>query len=345
MGEKGFALSHSALPDCPHAAEREGPHAGRPAHTLWRTMNQAKGIAIAVGNQKGGVGKTTNAVHLAAALGHGGYRVLLVDLDPAAGATKHLGLPTGSFAGSLELLTSDERVEALAVTDEMPTGVSLIPARPQLAELDTLLSKFADRTRLLERPLAEAREQFDFILLDTCPSAAATTTVAAYASVEWFLISAFPHPLSLGGLSEALGDIAEVRQHRNPELEVLGVVFSNVDPRATRLRAELESVVGDALPGRRFETVITQAVAIPEASGRGRTLFQMPRYEEHRAVLQYMCLAAEIEHRVFNRPGFLDGTLPPLDVEHLALERIDKRRRRRREPADDFDCWSMHSRL
>jgi chromosome partitioning protein len=307
-------------------------------------MNQAKGIAIAVGNQKGGVGKTTNAVHLAAALGHGGYRVLLVDLDPAAGATKHLGLPTGSFAGSLELLTSDERVEALAITDEMPTGVSLIPARPQLAELDTLLSKFVDRTRVLERPLAEAREKFDFIIMDTCPSAAATTTVAAYASVEWFLISAFPHPLSLGGLSEALGDVAEVRRHRNPELEVLGVVFSNVDPRATRLRAELESVVGEALPGRRFETVITQAVAIPEASGKGRTLFQLPRFQEHRAVLQYQCLAAEVEHRVQRRHEFLEGTLTPLDVEQLALEQFE-RRRRREQRAVDFDCWSMQSRL
>jgi chromosome partitioning protein len=287
------------------------------------------GIAIAVGNQKGGVGKTTNAVHLAAALGHGGYRVLLIDLDPAAGATKHLGLPTGSYAGSLELLTSDERVEALAITEGMPPGVLLIPARPQLAELDTLLSKFVDKTRLLERPIAEARERFDFIILDTCPSAAATTTVAAYASVEWFLISAFPHPLSLGGLSEALGDIAEVRRHRNPELEVLGVVFSNVDPRATRLRAELESVVGDALPGRQFETVISQAVAIPECSGRGRTLFQMPKYQEMRSALQYLCLAAEIEHRVLNRRAFLDATLMPLDVEQMALERVHRTRTRR----------------
>lgn len=179
-------------------------------------MDTPMGIAIAVGNQKGGVGKTTNAVHLAAALGHGGYRVLLVDLDPAAGATKHLGVPPGSYAGSLELLTSDERVEALAITADMPPGVSLIPSRPQLAELDSLLSKFVDRTRLLERPLTEARARYDFVILDTCPSAAATTTVAAYASVEWFLISAFPHPLSLGGLSEALGDIADVRQRRNP---------------------------------------------------------------------------------------------------------------------------------
>lgn len=294
------------------------------------TTTQPLGIAIAIGNQKGGVGKTTNAVHLAAALGYGGYRVLLIDLDPAAGATKHLGLPTGSYAGSLELLTSDERVEALAITEDMPKGVSLIPARPQLAELDSVLSKFVDRTRILERPLAEARQKFDFVILDTCPSAAATTTVAAYASVEWFLISAFPHPLSLGGLSEALGDIAEVRKHRNPELEVLGVVFSNVDPRATRLRAELEFVVAEALPGRQFETVISQAILIPECSGRGRTLFQMPKHHEHRATMQYLCLAAEIERRVHHRAEFLNGTLMPLDVEHLAMERLHRTLRRQR---------------
>lgn len=290
------------------------------------------GTAIAVGNQKGGVGKTTNAVHLAAALGHAGYRVLLIDLDPAAGATKHLGLPTTSYAGSLELLASEERVQALAVTEDMPRGVSLIPSRPQLSELDTVLSKFSDRTRILERPLKEAREHYDFILLDTCPSAAATTTVAAYACVEWFLLSAFPHPLALGGLAEALADIADVRRHRNADLEVLGVVFSNVDPRATRLRAELEQLVHEALPGRSFETVINQAIAIPESSGRGRTLFQMPRLKDHRATMQYLCLAAEVEHRVLHREEFLDGQLPPLDVEYAAIERWHRRERSAAKP-------------
>ncbi|MFA6043739.1 MAG: ParA family protein [Phycisphaerales bacterium] len=299
------------------------------------TTTPPLGLAIAVGNQKGGVGKTTNAVHLAAACGNSGYRVLLIDLDPAACATKHLGLATNSYAGSLELLTSDERVEALAVTDGMPSGVSLIPSRGQLAELDTVLSKFVDRTRILERPLEEARQRYDFIFLDTCPSAAATTTVAAYASVEWFLISAFPHPLSLGGLSEALNDIAEVRQYRNPELEVLGVIFSNVDPRATRLRGELEFVVGEALPGRQFETVITQAIVIPECSGKGRTLFQLPKHQEIRSAQQYMCLAAEVEHRVLHRAAFIDGSLPPLDVEQLVQDRlglVNKRTRRGYDP-------------
>jgi len=273
-----------------------------------------RGVLIAVGNQKGGVGKTTNTVHIAAALGQRGYKCLIIDLDPAACATKHLGVPENSFAGSLELFTTDETVESLAISDKMPKGVRLIPSRPQLSELDTVLSKYVDRTRILDKPIEVARKLYDFIFLDTAPAAAATTTVAAYSTAEWFLLSAFPHPLSLGGLTEAFNDIADVRKHRNPGLEVLGVVFTNVDGRATRLRSQLESVVNEALPGRRFGTHISQAVILPDLSGRGKTLFQLPRYTRLPVARQYMTLAREVDHRVLNREAFLAGTLEPLDL-------------------------------
>lgn len=276
-------------------------------------MNLAKCCVIAVGNQKGGVGKTTNTVHIAAALGVRGYRCLVMDLDPAAGATKHLGVQVNSFAGTLELLTSDETIENLAVTENMPQGVHLMPSRPQLSEVDNLLSKYVDRTHVLDRPIAEARRSYDFVFLDTGPSAAFTTTVAAYSTAEWFLLSAFPHPLSLGGLTEAFNDIADVRKHRNADLEVLGVIFTNVDGRATRLRAELERVVNEALPGRRFDTYISQAIALPKASGEGITLFQMAGYQDLPVAQQYMRIATELEHRIRNREAFLTGTLGLID--------------------------------
>lgn len=274
-------------------------------------MNESAtlGTVIAVGNQKGGVGKTTNSVNIAAALGQGSYRCLIIDLDPAAGATKHLGIPQNSFAGTLELLTTDETIDHLVITEKMPRGVDLIPSRAQLSELDTLLSKFVDRTTILERPIAEARKRYDFIFMDTAPAAADITTVAAYSTAEWFLLSAFPHPLSLGGLTEAFKDIADVRRHRNPKLEVLGVIFTNVDGRATRLRAELEVVVNAALPGRRFETSISQAVVLPELSGKGKTVFQVPGFTKLKVANQYLRLAAEIEHRVLHREAFLRGEL------------------------------------
>lgn len=278
---------------------------------------ERNGVVIAVGNQKGGVGKTTNTVHIAAALGQRGFQCLVMDLDPAAGSTKHLGVPVNSFSGSLELLTTDETVETLAISEKLPDGVHLIPSRPQLSEIDTLLSKYMDRTMILERPIAEARAKYDFIFLDTGPSAAFTTTVAAYSSAEWFLLSAFPHPLSLGGLTEAFNDIADVRRHRNPGLEVLGVVFTNVDGRATRLRAQLETVVHEALPGRRFDTFISQAVILPGVSGDGRTIFQLPKFWNLPVAQQYLKLSVELEHRVRNREAFLQGVLSTPDFSIL----------------------------
>jgi chromosome partitioning protein len=275
-----------------------------------------EGVVIALGNQKGGVGKTTNTIHLAAALGERGYQCLVIDLDPAAGATKHLGVPQNSFTGSLELLTTDETVESLVVTEKMPKGVHLIPSRPQLSELESVISKFIDRTTVLEKPLSLARERYDFIFLDTPPSAAAITTVAAYSTAEWFLLSAFLHPLSLAGLTEAFNDIADVRKHRNRKLEVLGVVFTNVDRRATRLRHQLETVVNEALPGRQFETSIPQAIVLPEISGQGITLFQMPNSSANPIANHYRQLADEVDHRVKNREAFLSGTLGPVEQPH-----------------------------
>src|SRR3954454_14832930 len=114
---------------------------------------ERKASVITLGNQKGGVGKSTNTVHLAAALGEKGYQCLILDLDPAAGATKHLGVPMASYAGTLELFTTSETPQTLAIGEGMPSGVHLIPARTQLSELDNMLSKFVDRTRILDRPL------------------------------------------------------------------------------------------------------------------------------------------------------------------------------------------------
>src|SRR5436305_6078369 len=134
-----------------------GTPGGPPAGRHMEAKRQRLGTLIAVGNQKGGVGKTTNTVHLAAALGEKGYEVLIIDLDPGAGATKHLGIPVQSFAGTLELLTTSETPRTLAIAEGMPKGVHLIPSRTQLSELDTLLSKFVDRTRILDRPIGLAR--------------------------------------------------------------------------------------------------------------------------------------------------------------------------------------------
>lgn len=272
--------------------------------------NFSSGKVIAVGNQKGGVGKSTNTVHIAAALGERGYSSLIVDLDPAAGATKLLGIPPQSFAGSLELLTTDETPQTLAVSEDMPKGIELIPARTQLSELDNLLSKFIDKTHILDKAIEQARESYDFIFLDTPPNPAFTTTIAAYSVSDWFLLSTFPHPLSVSGLNEALKDIADVRARRNPNLEVLGVVITSVDARSS-LWKEVEGVIKSCLPGRGFQTKISQAIEIAKLSGRGKTVLQAKMNQKIPVANQYRCLASEIEWRVVNRESFLQEELPP----------------------------------
>lgn len=275
-----------------------------------KTMS-TQGTVIAIGNQKGGTGKSTVTVHLAAALGLTGKRCLILDLDPASGATKHLGVPVDTYAGTLELITTDDPLETFVVTKGLPTGVELVPSRPQLAELEASLSRFTDRTRLLERTIDEARTGYDFVLLDTSPSAGFSTTVAAYSAAEWFLLTAFPHPLSLAGLSEAFRDIADVRRLRNPSLEVLGVLLTNVDRRAKRMRTQIDAAIEQAVPGRLFTTSISQAIAFPEASGLGCTVFQLPAGSQSASALQFLDLAWEVTHRVTGRDAFLRGELGP----------------------------------
>lgn len=270
-----------------------------------------RATVIAVGNQKGGTGKSTVSVHLAAALGLMGNRCLVIDLDPASGATRHLGVLADEFAGTLELLTTDEPFEGFVITKDMPRGVELIPSRPQLSDLDSRLSRFADRTRLLDRVMADARGGYDYIILDTAPTAASSTTLSAYGSADWFLLTAFPHPLSLAGLSEAFRDIGDVRRLRNPRLEILGVVLTNVDRRARRMQAEVQEALSDVVPGKQFRTVISQAAVVPEASGRGRTVFQLPKGDRLPSSQQFLDLAWEVVHRTTHRDAFTSGTLVP----------------------------------
>ncbi len=276
------------------------------------------GAVIAVGNQKGGVGKSTTSVHLAAALGLRGSRCLLIDLDPAAGATKHLGVSLDRYAGTLELMTGQGVLRELAVVEGMPVGVELIPSRPQLAELDVRLGRYADRTALLRLAAAEAKKDYHYVIFDTGPSVAATSTIAAYAAAEWFLLTAFPHPLSMAGLSEALADLAEVRRHCNPRLNVLGVLFCCVDRRASRMLVELEQLVDACVPERRFDVSVRQSALLPRLSGEGRTLMSDPRTLSHPAAAEYLKLSVEVEQRVHQPEAFARFELGRPDYSVLA---------------------------
>src|SRR3954469_9858966 len=269
--------------------------------------NSVPTTVIAVGNQKGGVAKTTNTVHLAAALGELGRRCLIIDLDSNQGATRTLGITSEVFLGSYEMLIGEEPAEDVIITNddegvELPQNVDLISARRNLENVDKALlqtNKFLITQDVLIEPLKSLAGKYDYIFLDTAPNAT-TPTVAAYKAAKWFILSAFPDPLAISGLTDALVDIRAAQQHGNPALRILGVVLSGIDGRKTRLASSLIDYVEEKFsvnggPSAKFKATISRSTVVPEASKLGKTVFQTD--PAHKVAQQYRALVREIEER------------------------------------------------
>lgn len=268
---------------------------------------------IAVGNQKGGVAKTTNTVHMAAALGERGRRCLIIDLDQGQGSTRSLGITSEAFLGTYEMLTGEEQAEDVIITNDdegvdLPPNVHIISARRNLDNLDVALlqkNKFAITQDVLIQPLKSLEGKYDYIFLDTPPNTS-TPTVAAYKAAKWFILSAFPDPLAISGITDALVDIHSAQRSGNPELRILGVVVSGIDGRKTRLATSLINYVEekfsvDGGPSAKFRTIVSRSTVVPEAQKLGKTIFQTD--PNHKIAQQYRELAIEIEERTGRLPS------------------------------------------
>jgi chromosome partitioning protein len=250
------------------------------------------GTVYAIANQKGGVGKTTTAVNVAACIAEAGYETLLVDIDPQANATVGLGLPKDAEPNVYDVLSGTvEAAEALLGT-AIP-GLTVMPSSPELAAATMELPRQPGSEGRLRDALTPIRDRFTYALLD-CPPSLGPLTVNALVAADRVIVPVQTEYYALEGLAGLLDTLALIQRELNPRLAVAGMLLTMHDGR-TRLSRDVEREVREHFPELVFDTVIPRNVRIGEAPSYGRPVIH---HDPHSAGAgAYFELAKEVAAR------------------------------------------------
>jgi chromosome partitioning protein len=224
------------------------------------------GTIYAIANQKGGVGKTTTAVNVAASIAEAGYRTLLVDLDAQCNATVALGLAKDQSPNVYDCLSGDLPLDA-AVTGTGFENLSAVPSTPELAGANVELPRLPGSETRLRESLGDVREQFLFTIFD-CPPSLGPLTVNALVAADRVIVPVQTEYFALEGLAGLLDTLSLIQRELNPRLTVAGMALTMHDGR-TRLARDVEREVREHFPELVFDTVIPRNVRVGEAPSFG----------------------------------------------------------------------------
>lgn len=249
---------------------------------------------IAFANQKGGVGKTTSAVNIAASVGILGKKVLLVDLDPQGNTTSGVGISKKNLkASSYELLIGETTAEKAVLTTEFK-NLSVIPSNISLAGAEFDLYQLDNRENRLKVQLDQIKGNYDYIFID-CPPSLGMITVNALAAADAVIIPMQCEYYALEGLSQLMLTIRKIKQLYNPELEICGILITMFNGRlilTMQVISELKKYYSDKL----FKTPISRNVRLSEAPSFGTPVYYHDK--SSKGATEYLAVAKELMERI-----------------------------------------------
>lgn len=252
---------------------------------------------ISFANQKGGVGKTTSAVNVAASLGVLGHRVLLIDLDPQGNATSGIGVSKKELkASSKDILTGDAVAKDLILETEFD-NLSLIPANIALAGVEFELYDLFDNDQMpyrLKEGLAPIADDYDYIIID-CPPSLGMLTINAFTASDGIVVPMQCEYYAFEGLSQLLQSVKGMKKRYNPELDITGILITMYNGRlllSMQVISDLKKYFADKL----FDTRISRNVKLTEAPGYGKPVYY---YDKNaKGAKEYLDVAKELSERI-----------------------------------------------